>query len=354
MDILNSEKAGRLEIESVENPVAKSPTSDLAVIEAPNNPLLLRDFSTEKLRSDGNSLLQAFKMGRNAETLRGYETSLAQFAQHLGEPNIGAGIRRFCFMSAGEAFLCARSFQQSLLDAKRSSGTVNSRLKAVKALARFARDLELVTWGLKVTPLKVQACRDTRGPGLEEVAKIIRYCESQSDPFSKRNLAMVRLNFDLSLRRESICDLEIEHVDLPGRRALIKYKGYPERKSTTLASTTVKAISDWMALLGAQSGPLFPTLKSMQVKNHQAINGDGYYWILGDLAISAGVQKKVTPHGIRHTGITAAARITRANGLGPEATMVYAGHANLATTSPYLDAEQGIQGRVAEMVSGLI
>jgi integrase len=61
--------------------------------------------------------------------------------------------------------------------------------------------------------------------------------------------------------------------------------------------------------------------------------------------------RKVRPHGIRHTAITAATRAARAAHLGLEAVMAFSDHQNVQTLKFYLDEEDGLQRQVSQMVA---
>src|SRR3989442_1290212 len=62
----------------------------------------------------------------------------------------------------------------------------------------------VVAWTLEVPGLKAEAYRDTRGPGVRGVRRLLRATAARRDAKGARDRAIVRLLFDLGLRRAEI------------------------------------------------------------------------------------------------------------------------------------------------------
>jgi len=106
------------------------------------------------------------------------------------------------------------AYRTNLTDRQLSPATVNRRLAALRSLVTLGRTLGLVPWTLEVPGLKTQAYRDTRGPGIKGVRRLLRATTARTDAKGVRDHAIVRLLFDLGLRRAEVVGLDVADVDL--------------------------------------------------------------------------------------------------------------------------------------------
>lgn len=73
---------------------------------------------------------------------------------------------------------------------------------------------------------RVKPFRDTRGPGEEAVAKMFETLGKSDSPKARRDQAILRLLFDLGLRRESIVSLHLQLVPKLGAIRMIVVEGF--------------------------------------------------------------------------------------------------------------------------------
>jgi integrase len=71
---------------------------------------------------------------------------------------------------------------------------------------------------------------------------------------------MVRLLYDLALRRGEVVRIDLADVDVAGRRLWVLGKGRREKAPLTLPDATLAAIMSWIAARGGEAGPLFTHL----------------------------------------------------------------------------------------------
>jgi integrase/recombinase XerC len=159
-----------------------------------------------------------------------------------------------------------------------------------------------VTWSLEIDGVKTKAYRDTAGPGLEGVTAVKRQAAKHRSPAkAARDVAIVRVLFDLALRRGEVAALDLRDLDIRASRLWILGKGRREREAIALPPRTLAALNAWLKHRGREPGPLF-------INFHHANNGlgrlhaNGIYWVVRSLGAQAEVTAR--PHGFRHSSIT--------------------------------------------------
>lgn len=212
----------------------------------------------------------------------------------------------------------------------------------------------VIGWQLEVRGLRVQALRDTRGPGLAAVARMLECAAGEDDPQREvRDTALVRLLYDVAHRRGEVLGLTVDDVDLAERRCVLRVraKGATEWSEVVAPASTREALAAWLALRGARDErALFVGLGAGPGGYGAPLSGSGLYKLIRRLG--AGVRTR--PHGLRHTAITVAAeRILEWGGRLPD-VLDFSRHArgSLALLMTYFDrVGGGRQGQIAELVA---
>lgn len=215
-------------------------------------------------------LVQAFLAGRRQATLEAYKRDLVLFAGFVGVGSIDEAAAVLFRLPLGEANGKVLAFRQMLQAAGMSASTVNRRLAAVRSLSKLARMLGIVPWVIEVPDLRTEAYRDTRGPGADGFRQMLTTFGGKADAQSLRNRAILRLLYDLGLRRFEVTGLRLGHLDLPGRRLWVLGKARDKREPVTVPDVTFAALCDWLrvhpGVRAAQPGqdvtgmPLFVSL----------------------------------------------------------------------------------------------
>jgi integrase/recombinase XerC len=159
---------------------------------------------------------------------------------------------------------------------------------------------------------------------------------------------MIRLLFDLALRRGEVVRLDLADVDVAGRRLWVLGKGKREKAPLTLPDATLAAVMAWAAVLGSTPGPLFTHLEiTGKGAADGRLAGQGLWTVVRTLGRAAGFE--VRPHGLRHAGITRGLDLTRGN---LRAVQRFSRHADLRTLSLYDDNRSDFAEAVAALVAG--
>jgi len=275
--------------------------------------------------STDTDLFTSWTAGKSPRTAGSYANAVGHFARFLDDwmrTNV-AGVRlreslnvgtvdtfeavAAVLFAAGRAAVTRmlRDYMGVQTEAGLTPATVNGRVTAVRSLLAFGAELDLIPWTLRLKALPSVAYRDTRGPGVKAVGKMVAAIAGRKDtPKRHRDLAIQRMLFDLGLRRAEVCSLDLEHLELDGDepRVWVLGKGRKDREALTLPRETVAALRAWIAVRGGHPGALFVALDNAH--RGQRLDGSGLAWVVRQAGREAGVGH-VRPHGLRHCGATA-------------------------------------------------
>jgi integrase/recombinase XerC len=207
-----------------------------------------------------------------------------------------------------------------------------------------------VSWALDVPSVRREGYKDTRGPGHDAVCRIIEVAAAGPSVKALRDVAMLRLLYDLALRCGEVVSLDVSHVDIPGRRLSILGKGRQDREYLTLPVSTAAALSAWLEVRGSESGPLFLSSgRGRSLRWSGRMDTRNLYGLVRRLGESVGV--RTWPHGLRHTAITEVIKMAQQNGVGLDECCQYSRHKDVKTLMIYRDKERDVQGTLASFLS---
>jgi integrase/recombinase XerC len=289
-------------------------------------------------------LVEAFLSGRNHRTRAAYGRDLADFAAFLGAGSPEEAARALLAGGPGTANETALTYRAHLQGRGLSPATVNRRLAAVRSLVKLARVLGLVTWTLEIPGLKSCAYRDTRGPGREGFLRMLAQLEDRTDAKALRDRAILRLGYDLALRRGEVAGLDVADVDLEAGTVAVLGKGKTQKELLTLPAPTREALAAWLTTRGTAPGPLF--LNFDRAHKGVRLTGTSINRVVKALGLAVGLD--VHAHGLRHAGITRALDLS---GGDVRSAARFSRHARLETLQVYDDAREDLGGRLARLVA---
>jgi integrase/recombinase XerC len=204
-------------------------------------------------------------------------------------------------------------------------------------------------WRLEVPNLKVEQYRDTTGPTVKGVKGMMVMASCiKNQKKALRDTAIIRLLYDLALRRGEVVSLDFCHLDLENYRVAVIGKGRTQREWLSMPVPTLKAIMEWIEVRGDENGPLFISLDRAR-KGDGRLTGKSVYHIVNKLGKQIGISTR--PHGLRHTAITEAVKKSQGLGLGLEEVMDFSRHKSVEVLMVYRDRERNVQGQLANMVA---
>jgi integrase/recombinase XerC len=261
-------------------------------------------------------------------------------------------VKEFLQLDRFGAVALVLRYKAHLIERGLKEATINRRLAAIKSLVNFARKIGKCDYTLEdIKGEKVKPYRDTTGISKEAYKKML--CVPDRNTLKgKRDYALLRLLWDNALRRSEISLADIKDLDLEGRALLILGKGKGSQKeAVSLSRPTVDAILDWLQTRKELdiNQPLFIALDRASYGHR--LSGTSIYRLVDAVALAAGLSKKLSPHRIRHSGITAALDAT---GGDVRRVQKLSRHANLNTLMIYDDNRQNVQGEISDLLAELV
>lgn len=161
-----------------------------------------------------------------------------------------------------------------------------------------------------------------------EVAALLAGCSMRA-PTGVRNRALLMLLYRSGLRISEALALKPSGIDLEAHSARVLHGKGNKATVRGFHPSAGLALARWMdrrATLGLKNGPLFCTLDGGPLSDRYVRD------LLKRLAARAGIDKRVHPHGLRHTY---ADELEKA-GLPVSTISKLLGHSSVAVTSRYL------------------
>lgn len=301
------------------------------------------------LVADDHIWAEFLKLQISDHTKRTYASALNDFfVQMTGVKVNPHQIREFLNLPSAQAIAVVLSYRSRLLSLNLSPNTINTRLAAIKSLVNHARKLSQCQFSLEdVASLKVEVYRDTSGVA-PDVYRVMIEAIDRETIGGKRDYAIMRLLWDNALRRSEVTALNIE--DFQSDKLWIIRKGKIQKQAIDLAVKTRSALTQWLSVRGGeQNQPLFIALDNRS--DGKRLSGRSLGYLVEKLAKDAGVDKRMSPHRVRHSSITAYLDLSDGN---VRDARLLSGHAKLETLVIYDDRRKNVQGQVSSKLADLV
>lgn len=267
--------------------------------------------------------------GRSLKTVENYERYLTRFIEFSGIKNTkdisGDNIREFRLHLNRQAGVKIKG---------QSAGTMKKRtqnyyLIGLRVFLKYLMKQNIPSY----SPDNIELAKvSERHIDPLDVSDLLRMIEvSKTNP---RNHAILQLLFSTGLRVSELCSLNRD-LDLTKNEFTIRGKGEKLRivflspDARLAVQTYLKERTDMDEALFVQSGPRSVKLSEQNVSLR--LTSRSVERIVKQIAIEAGISKKVTPHTIRHSFATDLLR----NGADMRSVQMLLGHSNIATTQIY-------------------
>jgi site-specific recombinase XerD len=161
-----------------------------------------------------------------------------------------------------------------------------------------------------------------------EVAELLRGCSSRA-PTGIRNRALIAVMYRAGLRIAEALALRPADVNVADGTLRVLHGKGDKSRTVGLDSGAMAVVARWMDRrreFGFRNGPLFCTLQGGPLSDRYVRD------MLKRLRDKAGIEKRVHPHGLRHTH---AAELVR-EGVPVNVIRDQLGHSSLAVTDRYL------------------
>jgi len=254
--------------------------------------------------------------GASRHTLRGYATDLAEFRAFLVRERLGD------LVDADARAI--RAWLAWLHDRKLAKSSVARKLATVRSCFRYFARLGLVEYN---------AARQVRSPRLpkrlpsflpKDESKGLLDALVERSKAGLRDHALLELLYATGLRVAECCGLDLDDVDRHRGAVRVMGKGGKERV-VPAGDTALEALDAWLSVRGEGRGALFTNLRGGRLGTRSV------HRIVKRRARAAGIDRRVTPHTLRHTFAT------HMLGEGADLRLIQEllGHSRLSTTQRY-------------------
>ncbi len=174
-------------------------------------------------------------------------------------------------------------------------------------------------------------------PNVLEVDEVVRLLEAPdaSKPLGVRDAAMLELLYAAGLRVSELINVGIANINLEACFVRVLGKGSKER-IVPIGQVAMKKIDAYLAsgrpvlLKGRPSPYLFVT------RSATPMTRQGFWKLLKQYALKAGLSHKITPHALRHSFATHLLK----RGADLRSVQVMLGHVDISTTQIYTHVAQ--------------
>lgn len=300
-------------------------------------------------------LVRHFLGSRSPGTLKSYRSDLDAFAAFLGLPSAEDAVEELVSSDGGHANLLAIRFLGAMTQSKLSSATQARRISTLRSCVSLGRLIGIVSFELEVSGPTVQRHRDTRGPEVSEVSKML--AATGEGIAGARDRALLLLAITMGLRRSELSSLCLGDYDRPRSRLLVHGKGGRE-VWMTVPDKTRRALEFWLCasrdLCGEQVAkttlcdprmPIFVRLDHGS-SGDVPLTPDGVYVIIRRLGGRVGM--KVNPQALRKAAITTALEALDGD---VRAVHKFSRNRKINSILVYDDNRRDVAGSIAEAVA---
>jgi integrase/recombinase XerD len=274
-------------------------------------------------------------------TLEGYKTNLRYFYEWLvvrkGDINIDAiGIEilreyvLWCFND--KPFYEDHPFK-SEYDKGRlgiSPASVNVRIRVLKTFFATLQEEEIIHSNPadKLALMRVDV--DTIQPLSEDEVRLLLDSPNQKYFSQFRDYVIIVLMLDTGIRLNEVCSMEVKDVDFKARQIILPASKNKNRKTRILplSNETVKLILQ----LTSETKGYFDSSYVFATNYGEAVNEKTIQKSFQKYALKAGIEKRVSPHVLRHNF----AKMAALNGMDIFNLMRILGHSDISTTRKYV------------------
>ncbi|WP_052316108.1 tyrosine-type recombinase/integrase [Desulfomonile tiedjei] len=191
-------------------------------------------------------IVDVFLSGRTETTRRAYAADMVHFAGLLGVVDNNEAVHMFISCGPARGNAIALDYRNNTWRGNRRAPQLTRRLSTLRSLLKVARMIGLVNWELAVENVKHRSYRDTRGPRESGFRKLQMRAEQRTDAKGIRDHAILLLLHDLGLRRNEVCSLDLQDVNLEHSTISVLGKGNAQKTSLSLPKRTAEALRTWI------------------------------------------------------------------------------------------------------------
>jgi integrase/recombinase XerD len=194
------------------------------------------------------------------------------------------------------------NYMMTLRKKQLRASSVSRKISSMAKFHEFCLKEKLITENIvKNLPKPKQRKSLPTVLSIEEIHLLLHACEEDT-PLAKRNLAMLELLYGSGLRVSELTDLQTRQLHLNEGVVHVIGKGQKERV-VPLSAYAIEHLRKYiegprLALAKMPSSYVFLN------RHGKPISRVGFFKVLKDLALKAGISKNISPHTLRHSFAT--------------------------------------------------
>ncbi|MFN3597259.1 MAG: tyrosine-type recombinase/integrase [Rubricoccaceae bacterium] len=275
-------------------------------------------------------------------TRRGYRNDLVQF---FGADDIRTGTAR------AVTFVDVNAHLEFMRQAGQSAASIQRRTAALRGFYNWLLALGIVTHNPADRQLVRRTMRASRRDRLlhvltrEQARRLIEAARSDR-PSAQRDELLIRTLLHGVLRRSEAAGMDLEHLTRSGGYWTLRLPSTKggENQYIKLNSELAEDIIKYNNSNGWSCGPVWRSV-SPNSKGRR-LSGHSIYSIVKRCALSAGLDKEIGAHTLRHTGCTLAIEA----GATVQQVQAHARHKNLDTTMLYVHQRDRLANSAADFI----
>jgi integrase/recombinase XerC len=317
--------------------------------------------SSFNLENQPDVVAQLLANKRSPNTRRAYQKDLNDFFQVIAsrEPTRDL-VLEFLHLEQTQAVQLVLGYKAKLIEKQLKAATINRRLAAIKSLTAIGRAIGVCNYTLEdIKGENLQPYRDTTGVNKDALERVLAVADRAKNAQTHRSrlkgirdYAILRLLWGNALRRGELSLTNVSDFNAENKTLSIIGKGRDGEKQTiSLPHQSARAVSQWLIVRGESNTdePLFIAIDNANYGKR--LSGNGIYTIVERLCVAAGISKKMSPHRIRHSAITAALDATDGN---IRKVQKLSRHKNINTVMTYDDNRSNHQEEMSQLLDDLI
>ena len=213
---------------------------------------------------------------------------------------------------------------------KLSARSIERHLTTLRGFYKYLKKMNIITDDITVNIDNLKL--EKHLPSVLEPDEIEKLMDIKLDtPFNIRTKAMLELMYSSGLRVSELVNLTINDIDLYNNTIIINGKGRKER-IVPVGEIAIEALNNYLkcrnVLLKRQNG----NPNELFLNNHGLpITRNGFNYLLNNILKEKGIDKKVSPHTLRHSFATHMLD----NGADLRTIQELLGHSDIVTTRIY-------------------
>lgn len=213
---------------------------------------------------------------------------------------------------------------------KLSARSIERHLTTLRGFYKYLKKMNIITDDITVNIDNLKL--EKHLPSVLEPDEIEKLMDIKLDtPFNIRTKAMLELMYSSGLRVSELVNLTINDIDLYNNTIIINGKGRKER-IVPVGEIAIEALNNYLkcrnVLLKRKNG----NPNELFLNNHGLpITRNGFNYLLNNILKEKGIDKKVSPHTLRHSFATHMLD----NGADLRTIQELLGHSDIVTTRIY-------------------